>query len=151
VGKAFGVITMARDGAVYDFAFPRTERKTGEGHRGFDVTADPSLDFATASSRRDFTINAMGLRLPDFELVDCHGGRADLERGLLRHVSPAFSEDPLRALRAVQFAARFGFDIHPSTQALCAAQPLDELPRERLFAEFKKLLLLAARPSIGLE
>lgn len=150
VGKAFGVITMTVDGTVYDFAFPRTERKVGEGHRGFEVAADPFLDFETASSRRDFTVNAMGLRLPGLELVDCHGGRDDLARGLLRHVSPAFAEDPLRALRAVQFAARFGFDIHPATQALCAAQPLDELPRERLFAEFRKLLL-APRPSVGLE
>jgi tRNA nucleotidyltransferase (CCA-adding enzyme) len=151
VGKAFGVITMTRDGVIYDFAFPRTENKTGGGHRGFDVVPDPHLDFATASARRDFTINAMGLRLPDLELVDCHGGREDLERRLLRHVSPAFSEDPLRALRAVQFAARFEFDIHPATQALCAAQPLEELPRERLFAEFKKLLLKSRNPSIGFE
>lgn len=152
VGKAFGVITMTlRDGSIYDIAFPRTEKKVGDGHRGFDVTPDPTLDFATASSRRDFTVNAMGLRLPDLTLVDCHGGRADLEARLLRHVSPAFSEDPLRALRAVQFAARFGFDIHPATQALCAAQPLEELPRERLFAEFRKLMLRAARPSIGFE
>lgn len=151
VGKAFGVITMSRDGRVYDFAFPRTERKTAEGHRGFDVMPDPRLDFATAALRRDFTVNAMGLRLPGLELVDCHGGREDLDRGLLRHVSSAFSEDPLRALRAVQFAARFGFDIHPSTRALCAAQPLGELPRERIFAEFKKLLLRPERPSIGLE
>src|SRR5690606_10831125 len=152
VGKPFGLITMTlRDGSIYDIAFPRTEKKVGDGHRGFDVTPDPTLDFATASSRRDFTVNAMGLRLPDLTLVDCHGGRADLEARLLRHVSPAFSEDPLRALRAVQFAARFGFDIHPATQALCAAQPLEELPRERLFAEFRKLMLRAARPSIGFE
>jgi tRNA nucleotidyltransferase (CCA-adding enzyme) len=151
VGKAFGVITMARDGTVYDFAFPRTERKVGEGHRGFEVDSDPHLDFATASSRRDFTINAMGLRLPDLELTDCHGGRADLDRKVLRHISPAFSEDPLRALRAVQFAARFGFDIAPATQALCAAQPLEELPRERLFAEFKKLMLKSPLPSVGFE
>jgi tRNA nucleotidyltransferase (CCA-adding enzyme) len=151
VGKAFGVITLTREGVTYDFAFPRTERKVGDGHKGFEVTADPSLDFATASSRRDFTINAMGMRLPDLELVDCHGGQADLARGVLRHVSAAFSEDPLRALRAVQFAARFRFDIAPATQAMCAAQPLEELPRERLFAEFKKLLLKSERPSIGFE
>jgi tRNA nucleotidyltransferase (CCA-adding enzyme) len=151
VGKAFGVITLTRDGTTYDFAFPRTERKVGEGHKGFEVTADPMLDFATASSRRDFTINAMGMRLPGLELVDHHGGRDDLARGVLRHVSDAFSEDPLRALRAVQFAARFNFDIAPATRALCAAQPLQELPRERLFAEFKKLLLKSARPSVGLE
>jgi tRNA nucleotidyltransferase (CCA-adding enzyme) len=151
VGKAFGVITLTRDGRVYDFAFPRTESKSGSGHRGFEVKPDPNLDFATASARRDFTINAMGLRLPELELADFHGGREDLARRVLRHVSPAFSEDPLRALRAVQFAARFEFDIHPATRALCAAQPLDELPRERLFAEFKKLLLKSARPSIGLE
>ncbi|HEX2613686.1 MAG TPA: HD domain-containing protein [Fibrobacteria bacterium] len=151
VGKAFGVITLTKGGVTYDFAFPRTERKVGDGHKGFEVTADPMLDFATASSRRDFTINAMGMRLPDLELVDCHGGRDDLARGVLRHVSDAFSEDPLRALRAVQFAARFNFEIAPATRALCAAQPLQELPRERLFAEFKKLLLKSARPSVGLE
>ncbi len=151
VGKSFGVVTMVLEGRVYDFAFPRQEQKTGSGHRGFAVNSDSELDFATAASRRDFTVNAMGLRLPNLELMDCHGGREDLQRKILRHVSPAFSEDPLRALRAVQFAARFEFDIHPATQRLCAAQPLEELPRERLFAEFKKLLLLARRPSIGFE
>ena len=151
VGKSFGVVTMALDGKIYDFAFPRTESKTGLGHRDFEVQSDPHLDFSTASSRRDFTVNAMGLRLPDLELVDCHGGREDLQRKILRHVSPAFSEDPLRALRAVQFAARFEFDIHPTTQQLCSIQPLQELPHERIFAEFKKLLLQAEKPSIGLE
>jgi len=151
VGKSFGVVTMALEGRIYDFAFPRTESKTGLGHRDFEVQSDPHLDFATASSRRDFTVNAMGLRLPDLELVDCHDGREDLQKKILRHVSPAFSEDPLRALRAVQFAARFEFDIHPTTQQLCSIQPLQELPQERIFAEFKKLLLQAGKPSIGLE
>ncbi len=151
VGKSFGVVTMVIDGKLYDFAFPRQEQKTGSGHRDFEVTSDPYLDFSTASSRRDFTVNAMGLRLPDLELMDYHDGREDLQRKILRHVSPAFSEDPLRALRAIQFAARFEFDIHPTTQKLCAIQPLEELPQERIFAEFKKLLLQSARPSIGLE
>ncbi len=151
VGKSFGIVTMVIDGKIYDFAFPRQEQKTGSGHRDFEVTSDPHLDFATASSRRDFTINAMGFRLPDLELVDCHGGREDLRHKILRHVSPAFSEDPLRALRAIQFAARFEFDIHPTTQELCSIQPLEELPQERIFAEFKKLLLQSQRPSIGFE
>src|SRR5687768_6454597 len=103
VGKAFGIITMRIDGRVYDFAFPRTENKTGAGHKGFSVSPDPHLTFPQASSRRDFTINSMGIRIPDMELADPHGGRRDLEAKLLRHVSPAFSEDPLRAMRAVQF------------------------------------------------
>ena len=151
VGKSFGVITMVLDNRVYDFAFPRMESKTGIGHRGFSVTPDPGLNFAAASSRRDFTINAMGFHLPDLALVDFHGGQEDLRRKILRHVSPAFSEDPLRALRAVQFAARFDLDIHPTTQRLCAEQPLEELPKERLFGEFVKLLLRAEKPSSGLE
>lgn len=151
VGKAFGIITMRIDGRVYDFAFPRTENKTGPGHKGFSVSPDPHLDFPQASSRRDFTINSMGLRLPEMELVDPHGGRLDLEARVLRHVSPAFSEDPLRVLRAVQFAARFELDIHPETQALCRRLSLAELPMERIQGEFRKLLLKADRPSIGME
>ncbi len=151
VGKTFGVVTMAVDGHNFDFATPRLERKTGAGHRGFEVQSDPGLDFARASARRDFTVNAMGYKLPHMELVDCHGGREDLRRGILRHVSSAFSEDPLRALRALQFAARFGFDIHPATQKLCAAQPIHELPPERVFGEIKKLLLKSDRPALGLE
>ncbi len=151
VGKAFGVATMTIHDIRYDFAFPRIESKIGKGHKGFMTKPNPDLTFKEASGRRDFTINALGLKLPEMEIEDCHGGLADLSLGLLRHISPAFSEDPLRALRAVQFAARFGFDIHPDTQTLCALQPLDELPAERIFEELKKLLLKAQKPSIGLE
>lgn len=151
VGKAFGVITMRIDGRAYDFAFPRTENKTGPGHKGFAVSADPFLTFPQASSRRDFTINSMGLRLPDLELADPHGGRRDLEARVLRHVSRAFSEDPLRVLRAVQFAARFELDIAPETQDLCRTLSLSELPMERIWGELRKLLLKARRPSLGLE
>jgi len=151
VGKAFGVITMRIEGMNFDFAFPRTENKTGPGHKGFAVTADPTLTFAAASARRDFTINAMGIQIPAMELIDPHGGHRDLRAKLLRHVSAAFSEDPLRVLRAVQFAARFELDIAPETQELCRRLPLAELPMERIFGEFKKLLLKAVRPSLGLE
>ncbi len=151
VGKAFGVITLSIQGSNYDFAFPRTENKTAPGHKGFEVTHDPNLTFAEASGRRDFTVNAMGLQVPGMTLADYHGGYRDLQAKLLRHVSPAFGEDPLRVLRAVQFAARLEFDIHPETRELCRSLSLDELPAERLFGEFKKLLLKAKKPSIGLE
>ena len=151
VGKAFGVLTMTIEGLTYDFSLPRLESKIGIGHKGFTIQSNPDLDFATASLRRDFTVNAMGIRLPGMELVDCHQGQRDLRERRLRHVSPAFSEDPLRALRAIQFAARFEMDIHPSTQKLCAEQPLEDLPKERIFPEFRKLFLQSQRPSIGLE
>lgn len=151
VGKSFGVITMRVDGLNFDFAFPRTENKTGPGHKGFTVAADPYLSFAAASSRRDFTVNSMGIKIPEMDLEDHHGGLRDLEARTLRHVSDAFSEDPLRVLRAVQFAARFEMDIAPETQELCRRLPLAELPMERIYGEFRKLLLKAARPSVGLE
>src|SRR4051812_10173510 len=151
VGKAFGIITMRLDDIDYDFAFPRTENKVGPGHKGFSVQPDPFLTFEQASSRRDFTLNSMGIKVPEMELADCHGGYRDLQAGVLRHVGPAFSEDPLRVLCAVQFAARFEFDIAPETQDLCRQLSLAELPMERIYGEFKKLMLKAARPSLGLE
>ncbi len=151
VGKAFGIINMRIDNQQFDFAFPRTEKKTDAGHKGFAINSDPFLTFEIASSRRDFTLNAMGIRIPDMELVDYHGGYVDLKAGILRHVSPAFAEDPLRVMRAVQIAARFEFDIAPETQELCRSLPLEELPPERIYAEIKKLLLKADKPSIGLE
>ena len=151
VGKSFGVITMRVEGNNFDFAFPRTENKTGPGHKGFAVSADPSLTFAAASARRDFTINSMGIKIPEMELADPHGGLRDLQARRLRHVSPAFSEDPLRVMRAVQFAARFELDIPPETQELCRRLPLKELPMERIYGEFRKLLLKAKRPSLVME
>jgi tRNA nucleotidyltransferase (CCA-adding enzyme) len=151
VGKAFGVTILPIENIQCDFALPRKEIKTGVGHKGFEVVPDPSLSFPEAASRRDFTINAMGWDILSSQLEDPYNGLQDLSKKTLRHVSSAFSEDPLRALRAVQFAARFEFDIHTDTQKLCAIQPLEELPRERLYEEFKKLLLKAKKPSIGLE
>ena len=107
VGKAFGITLLVIDGIQYDFAFPRTEQKVDEGHKGFEVQTDPYMSFSEAASRRDFTINAMGMKIPQFELEDPYNGKKDLENLILRHVGPAFVEDPLRALRAVQFAACF--------------------------------------------
>ena len=151
VGRSFGILLMKVDGEEVDFALPRVERKTGGTHRDFAVRTDPEMGFAAAAARRDFTINAMGLKLPELELCDPYGGEKDLGAGLLRHVGPAFGEDPLRALRGAQFAARFGLEIVPETLEICSEQDLSALSVERIDEEFRKLLLKPERPSVGLE
>lgn len=150
VGRHFGVLKLTTPTAEYDVSIPRRESNIGKGHKGFAVKTDPDMTFPEASGRRDFTINAMGFALLDGELLDPHGGRRDLEKGVLRHVGPAFAEDPLRVLRALQFGGRFGFTIAPETLALCRTLDLNELPRERVWEEVKKLLLASPRPSQGL-
>ena len=150
VGKAFGVIHLAMKGLSLDFSFPRTESKVGYGHRGFVVHTDEKLSFKEAALRRDFTINAMGMELPDLTLCDPYGGIDDLKTHTLRHVGPAFAEDSLRILRGVQFASRFGCTLAPETVELCRTLSLDDLSIERLFEEFKKWLLKPGQPSLGL-
>ena len=150
VGKAFGVIHLAMKGLSLDFSFPRTESKVGYGHRGFVVHTDEKLSFKEAALRRDFTINAMGMELPELALCDPYGGIDDLKTHTLRHVGPAFAEDSLRILRGVQFASRFGCTLAPSTVELCRTLSLDDLSVERLFEEFKKWLLKPGKPSLGL-
>ena len=150
VGKAFGVIHLAMKGLSLDFSFPRTESKVGYGHRGFVVHTDEKLSFKEAALRRDFTINAMGMELPELTLCDPYGGIDDLKKGLLRHVGPAFVEDSLRILRGVQFASRFALRLAPETIELCQTLSLEDLSIERLFEEFKKWLLKPGKPSLGL-
>lgn len=150
VGKSFGVFIIQVGKIHYDFSFPRTEVKIGEGHRGFEVHPDPNLDFTKASSRRDFTINAMGFNLITHEIIDPQNGRIDLQKRVLRHVGPAFGEDPLRVLRGIQFIARFNLNIVPETIAICRQQDLSELSVERFEEEFKKLLLKGKYISQGL-
>ena len=150
IGRAFGVLQVK--GLAVDFALPRLDSKSGAGHKGFEVRCDPGLDFATASRRRDLTINSMGLDPLTGEQLDPHGGARDLERGVLRATDPAhFSEDPLRALRVAQFAARF--EMHPDAELLrlCAELDLAELSGERVLEEWRKLLLKGVRPSLGTE
>jgi tRNA nucleotidyltransferase (CCA-adding enzyme) len=153
VGRSFGVIKLRRGGAEYDFSLPRRESKTGAGHRGFAVQPEPALGDAEAAARRDFTINAIAWDPFSGELIDPHGGQADLRAGLLRHTGPAFSEDPLRVLRAFQFAARFDFRLAPETVELCRSisDTFAELPVERVWGEWAKWAAKAAVPSRGLE
>jgi len=149
-GKSFGVIKLPHLEA--DFSLPRLEKKVSKGHKGFRVTHEPALPFEIAAKRRDFTMNSMGFEFKENRFLDPYEGRKDIEAKKIRHVSEAFSEDPLRVLRAVQFAARFAFDIAPETIAVCKniTRSLVELPKERLFGEIKKWLLLSEKPSLGL-
>lgn len=139
VGESFGVFKI--HGFDIDVALPRRETKLGEGHKGFDIQTAPNLSFEEATSRRDFTINALMYDPLKCELIDCWGGVEDLQNGVLRHVSEHFVEDPLRVLRAMQFAARYDFEVAPETVALCKQIEPEGLPRERLAGEWEKLLL----------
>jgi tRNA nucleotidyltransferase (CCA-adding enzyme) len=148
VGKSFGVYKLKIGPLEIDFSLPRRDRKTGTGHRGFDVDVDHTLSYSDAAKRRDFTINTLGYDPLTKTVYDPHGGMDDLKRGVIRMTDPAaFKEDPLRVLRMAQFAARFGFDVDPETVAHAKVAPeLETLPKERLFEEFKKALLRAKRP-----
>jgi len=154
VGKSFGVLKLRLDEMEIDFSIARLEKKVGEGHRGFEVTLDSTLEFKEAARRRDFTINAMGYDLKDERLLDPYGGEKDLESKTLRVVDEeTFIEDPLRLYRAVQFVGRF--ELKPDeafiglARKMVAQKMLETLPKERLFEEIKKLLLKSERPSMG--
>lgn len=149
VGRSFGVLKVQG----LDVSVPRRDSKTGAGHRGFLVEPDPSLSFREAARRRDFTMNAIGLDPLTGELLDPYDGRDDLRRRVLKRTDPeTFLEDPLRFLRAAQFLARFELSPEPGLVASARArrESLRELPAERLFEEWTKLLLKGRRPSIGL-
>jgi tRNA nucleotidyltransferase (CCA-adding enzyme) len=153
VGRSFGVIKVRARGLEYDFSLPRRESKTGQGHRGFAVLPDPTLGDADSASRRDFTLNAISMDPFTGEVIDPFGGRKDLAARLLRHTSSAFSEDPLRVLRAFQIAARFDFTLAPETAELCRTMiaAYAELPVERVWAEWEKWAVKSTRPSRGLQ
>jgi tRNA nucleotidyltransferase (CCA-adding enzyme) len=156
VGKSFGVLKFSHEGEEYDFSFPRTEEKIGQGHKAFDVTCDGFMNFSKASLRRDFTINAMGYDMQKEQFIDPYGGISDIRNRILRHIDDkTFVEDALRVYRGVQFVARFGFSLAPKSFELCAKMVeqgiLDELAKERIYEEFKKLLLKSPQPSKGFE
>jgi tRNA nucleotidyltransferase (CCA-adding enzyme) len=152
VGQSFPVYKVVGkgNGNAIDVALPRRESKSGRGHKGFEVVGDPTMTMDEAARRRDFTVNAMAWDPLTDTYEDPFNGRGDLDRQVLRAVDPAtFGDDSLRVLRAVQFAARFEFTLDTSTAALCRGISLDDLPAERVWGEFEKLLLAAERPSIG--
>ncbi len=147
VGKDFPVFLHPDSGEEY--ALARTERKSGRGYRGFVVDADPSVTLEEDLQRRDFTINAIARDEETGELVDPWGGVRDIEQRVLRHVGPAFVEDPLRVLRAARFMARFaplGFTLAPETAALmrqmAASGELDALVPERIWQELRRSLAM---------
>ena len=156
VGKSFGVLKFVHDSEEYDFSFPRKEAKVSKGHRGFDVEVDGSLDFKMAAKRRDFTVNALGYDIEEKYFIDPFGGLDNIKKKKLRHIDDeTFIEDPLRVYRAVQFCARFSFMLDDDTMRLCkdmvSKGMLEELPKERVYLEWTKLLLKALKPSQGFE
>ena len=151
VGRDFPVFLHPATGEEH--ALARTERKSGRGYRGFVVDADPSVTLEEDLGRRDFTINAIARDPATGELVDPYGGVADIENRVLRHVGPAFVEDPLRVLRAARFMARFaplGFTVAAETLALMRhiadSGELDSLVPERVWQELRRVLA-SAQPS----
>jgi len=154
VGASFPVFLHPESGEEY--ALARTERKSGHGYHGFAVDFHPGVSIEEDLLRRDLTVNAMA-RDEQGRLIDPYRGREDLERKILRHVSPAFAEDPLRVLRVARFAARFepmGFSVHPETiglmREITRSGELDHLVPERSWAEMRRALD-GGRPSIFLD
>jgi len=151
VGASFPVFLHPKNGEEY--ALARTEKKQGHGYHGFRVDFHPGVTLEEDLQRRDLTINAIA-RDEDGILVDPYGGQRDLEQKVLRHVSDAFVEDPLRVLRVARFAARFarfGFRVHPSTLALMAeitrSGELQHLAAERIWREIE-LAMKTDKPSV---
>ena len=153
---ASGFRPVGRDFPVFlhpetreEYALARTERKHGTGYRGFEFFASHDVTLEQDLARRDLTINAMA-RDERGALIDPYGGASDLEAGILRHVSPAFAEDPLRVLRVARFAARFGFAVAPETEgmmrAIVRSGELATLAPERVWQELARGLM-EPRPS----
>jgi tRNA nucleotidyltransferase (CCA-adding enzyme) len=151
VGKDFPVFLHPETNEEY--ALARTERKTARGYKGFTIYAAPDVSLEQDLARRDLTINAIA-RDEDGKLIDPYGGARDLNAGILRHVSPAFVEDPVRILRVARFAARFAFEIAPETlelmRAMVSGGETDHLVPERAWQELSRGLM-EQRPSLMIE
>ena len=147
IGKSFGVYNLK--GYSLDIALPRREEQRGCGHKDFDIHVDPFIGTYKAAMRRDFTVNALLEDVLTGDVIDHFGGAHDLADGVIRHISAStFVEDPLRVVRAAQFAARFGFRIAEETVDLCRRMELSVLPKERIMGELTKALLKSNHPSV---
>jgi tRNA nucleotidyltransferase (CCA-adding enzyme) len=158
VGRSFGVVKFTTSGPdragdrvqgdIWDFSIPRRESKIGRGHRDFDAQFDATITPREAASRRDFTINAMAYDPLTGEILDFFGGQDDLKHRILRATSDAFSEDPLRVLRGMQFACRFNLTLDEATAARSRsiASEYGTLAKERIAEEFMKWAVKSARP-----
>lgn len=154
VGASFAVVKLSCAEGRADIALPRRERSTGVGHRDFEVDSGPDVTLEEDLGRRDFRMNMIARRIGDGAIVDPFGGVADIKAGRIDIVSPqAFLEDPLRLLRAAQFAARFVYELSPAARAAMsdAAALVATVSPERVCEELTKLFSLARRPSIGVE
>jgi tRNA nucleotidyltransferase (CCA-adding enzyme) len=154
VGASFAVFKVTFDGRTIDVALPRRDRSTGSGHRDFAVESGPEIPLQDDLARRDFRMNMIARALPSGELVDPFGGADDVRARRIDILTPrTFEEDPLRMLRAAQFAARFGYALTQQTRdAMSAAAPLvAHVSAERIADEFTKLLVQAPKPSVGFE
>lgn len=142
VGKDFPV--FLHPDTKEEYALARTERKSGHGYHGFSMYFAPDVTLVEDLARRDLTINAMAMTA-DGDLIDPYNGKADIEAGILRHVGPAFSEDPVRILRIARFSARYGFAIATETmdlmRSMVSAGEVDHLVAERVWQEFAKGLM----------
>lgn len=154
VGKSFGVLKLTADGHTMDVSTPRRESKEGRGHRGFIATPDPTMTVEDALRRRDFTMNAMAEDPLTGEFLDPFHGKDDIAVGVIRAVDDrTFPDDPLRVLRAAQFSSRLDFFVEPLTAMYCQgvveSGEVATLPRERVWEEWRKLLL-GKNPSRGM-
>jgi tRNA nucleotidyltransferase (CCA-adding enzyme) len=154
VGASFAVIKLSAVEGEADLALPRREKSTGIGHRDFAVESGPDITIEEDLGRRDFRMNMIARRIGDDAIVDPFGGVADIQARRIDIVSPqTFVEDPLRLLRAAQFAARFGFELSADARAgmTAAAALVGTVSPERVCEELLKLFATAGRPSVGIE
>ena len=156
VGKSFGVLKLSINDFDFDFSLPRTEIKTGFKHTDFEIILDSNLSYKEASRRRDFTINSIGYDYFENRFLDPFDGIKDLKKREIKHIDDkTFIEDSLRVYRALGFASRFDFKITKKTKQLLKtiikSGELNNLSKERVFEELKKLLLKSKKPSVGLK